>query len=82
VKAQERGPHSSHKLIKKGKTSIPLGGRDFSVWRWCKGLNKVENGWEAKVMLRGPLSKHHFNISHHLTHYYNFYILPCLDFSN
>jgi hypothetical protein len=29
VKAQERGPHSSHKINKKGKTSIPLGGRDF-----------------------------------------------------
>jgi hypothetical protein len=29
VKTQERGPHSSHKIIKKEKTSIPLGGRNF-----------------------------------------------------
>jgi hypothetical protein len=82
VKSQERGLHSSHKSIKKGKTSIPLGGRDFWVWKVGKGLEKVGKGWEAKVMLRGSLSNHHSNIPHLLTHYYNFYILPCLDFSN
>jgi hypothetical protein len=47
-----------------------------------KGLEKVGKGCEAKVMLRGSLSNHHFNFSHLLTHYYKFYILPCLDFSN
>jgi hypothetical protein len=52
------------------------------VWGLEKGLDKVEKGWEAKVMLRGSLSNHHFNISHHLTHYYKFYVMPCLDFSN
>jgi hypothetical protein len=41
VKSQERGPYSGHKLIKKGKTSIPLGGRDFLVWKVGKGL-----GWK------------------------------------
>jgi hypothetical protein len=65
-----------------GKTSIPLGGRNFLLRRSGKGLDKVEKGWEGHVMLRGSLSNHHFTFSHPLTHYYNFYILPCLDFSN
>jgi hypothetical protein len=35
---QERGPHLSHNVHHQGKTSIPLGGRNFLVRRRCKGL--------------------------------------------
>jgi hypothetical protein len=34
----ERGAHLSHNVHDQGKTSIPLGGRNFWVKRRCKGL--------------------------------------------
>jgi hypothetical protein len=85
-KACERGaPHTLKPKLQRsllGKTSIPLGGHNVLLRRSGKGLDKVEKGWEGHVMLRGSLSNHHFTFSHPLTHYYNFYILPCLDFNN
>ena len=57
-----------------GKTSIPLGGRNFLVRRSCEGLEEVGKGWEGYVMLRGSLSNLYSIILHPLTHYYNFYI--------
>jgi hypothetical protein len=85
-KACERGsPHTLKTKLQRsvlGKTSIPLGGRNFLLRRSGKAVNKVGKGWEGHVMLREALSNHHFTFSHPLTHYYNFTFLPCLDFSN
>jgi hypothetical protein len=76
VKAHERGGKVSHNVIHLGKTSIPLGGRNFLMWRGCKGLEQVEKGREGKAMLRGSLSNLYPSFFTLLTHYYNFTFLP------
>jgi hypothetical protein len=75
VITHERGPHLNHNVHHQGKTSIPLGGRNFLVRRRCKELEWVGKGWEGYVMLRGSLSNLYSIILHlpnSLLQFYNF----------
>jgi hypothetical protein len=82
VITHERGAHLSHNVHHQGKTSIPLGGRNFRVKRGCKGLEEVGKGWEGYVMLRESLSNLISSFYILLTHYYKITFFSCLDFSN
>jgi hypothetical protein len=77
-KACERGaPHTFKTKLQRsllGKTSIPLGGRNFLFRRSGKGLDKVGKGWEGHVMFREALSNHHSTILHPLNSLLQFYI--------